>query len=123
MGIEQTVAKFTVQTAVYWGAPTDNGYGQKTFSEPAEIACRWDGDIRIKDTTAQQSPGETQDSQAKLLVLIDLEVGGYVMLGDLDDLDSGDNNPVIIEGAYKIQRFVKTPMVRKTDEFVRTVYV
>jgi len=123
MGIEQTIAKFTVQTAVYWGAPQPNGFGQYEFSDPVEIACRWDGDILLKDRSNPQAPGELQDPNAKVLVLQDLEIGGFLMLGTLDDLDSGDTNPLEIEEAYKIMRIVKTPMVRKTDEFVRTVYV
>ena len=123
MGIEATVAKFTVQTAVYWGAPIPDGFGQKTFTNPVEISCRWDGDLTLKATSNQQAPGQVEDSHAKVLVTQDLQVGGYLMLGTLNDLDSGEIVPTTIEGAYQIIRFVKTPMVRKTNEFVRTVYV
>jgi hypothetical protein len=129
--IENVVKKFCVQTAVYWGSPVDDGYGGKTFDDPIELLPPLNG-VRWEETTQviTNNQGREIVSKAKILLCQDVDEEGYLFLGTLDDLSdsSGDSSgayydPLRIEGAYEIKRFDKTPMVKKTDQFVRTVYL
>lgn len=119
--IETTVSRFTVQTCLYWGNPVSDRKGGWTFDDPVEIDCRWDGKQELKVGL----DGNIFSSQAVVLVNIDLSRRGYLYLGTLDDFDSSDDisNPVEIEEAFIIQQFEKIPMVRSTDDFVRTAYL
>lgn len=129
--IENVVKKFCVQTAVYWGNPVNDGYGGKTFDDPVELLPPTNG-VRWEETTQviTNNQGKEIVSKAKILLCQDVDEEGYLFLGTLDDLSdsSGDSSgayydPLQIEGAYEIKRFDKTPMVRKTNQFVRTVYL
>lgn len=120
MGIEQFIQRICVQTAVYWGNPVPDGYGGTDYDDPVEIACRWDETINV--ITA--SNGKEVVSKASILVTQNIDEEGYLYLGTLDDLDSDAlDEPETVDGAWKIQRFDKTPMIMKTDEFVRTAYL
>lgn len=124
-GIERVVNKFTVQTAVYWGNPVDDGFGSMTFDDPIELAppngVRWDEKQEVK-----VGPGGNEfTSQSKVLVNQDVDRQGYLYLGSLSDFDSSVDisKPKTIKGAYIIQQFEKIPFVKKTDEFVRTAFL
>jgi hypothetical protein len=123
MGIEATVAKFCVQTCVYWECLGPDGFGGQSFSEPVELSCRWDGiqELNIDDT--KQSPAAEIISNAKVLLTQDVKLSSYLWLGFIANLPTEIDNPVQIPQAYQVTKFVKTPMVRKTNEFVRTAYV
>jgi hypothetical protein len=120
-GIEKVESKFCVQTAVYWGNPTNDGYGGFTFDSPVEIMCRWD-DVSKVDVGPD---GNIQLTRSSIMVTQDLDELGYLYLGSLDDFDStvDTSKPQDIQGAYIIHRFDKTPMVFKTDEFVRVAHL
>ncbi len=120
MGIEQTIQRFTVQTAVYWAPGTPDGYGGRNWVAPVEIACRWeDKAIRITEPN-----GEEIISRAKILVTQDVLEQGMLYLGTLADLSpSEEADPKTVDKAFTIRRFDKLPMVKKTDEFVRTAYL
>jgi hypothetical protein len=114
------VESVCVQTAVYWGSPKNDGYGGTTYDSPVEIKCRWDG----KTKRITNDEGEEVVSRAQVLVTQDLEVGGVLYLGTLNDLGTEqENDPAQIVGAYKIQRVEKSPLFRSTKDFVRTVYL
>jgi hypothetical protein len=114
------VTSVCVQTAVYWGAPTPDGYGGYTYADPTEISCRWDGKVQL----IRAANGEEVVSNAEVLVTQDVDEGGYLYLGTLDDFDSDDGeDPRNIDGAAKIISIVKTPLFRSTDEFVRQVFL
>lgn len=120
MSIEDVVSRFCVQTAVYWGNPTKDGYGGYTYDEPVEISCRWEQEVDVY--TPRQ--GVQYFSNAKVMVTQDLDVEGYLYLGSLSDLDPNDErDPEKINGAYKIAIISKIPMVKKTDDFVRIIYL
>lgn len=122
MSIETFIAKISVQTAVYWAGPTPNGYGGFTFesSSPREINVRWENITEL--ITA--ADGERYATKAKIFVNEDVDVNGFLFLGTLDDLDSGEEeDPREVRNAFPIRRFDKTPMIRKTDEFVRMAYI
>ena len=119
MGIEKFIKKIAVQTAVYWGNPTDDGYGGKTYYSPVEISVRWENTNELITT----ADGEQYACIAKIFVTQDVKVNAYIYLGDFDDIDSDEGNPKSVEGAYRIRRFDKIPMIKKTDEFVRLCYI
>lgn len=126
-GIEKVVAKFCVQTAVYWGNPQNDGYGGNTFDDPVEISCRWEDKTEVDiGWFSTGFPGNIRLSKSTVLVTQDLDQKGYLWRGTLDELNElydDISNPIEIRDAYPIHRVDKIPMVFKTDEFVRTVYL
>ena len=141
MSIQKFIEKVCVQTAVYWGDPTPDGYGGKTYSDPVEIPCRWEDTLEV----IKDERGEEIICKAKVLVTQDLEEGGMLYLGTLEDLGvvTGGNvvmgglgtgnivsagltkmsHPEDVEDAYEITIVKKIPMIRSTSEYVRTVYL
>ena len=120
MGVLQKIAeKFAVQTAVYWGTPQPDGYGGLSFAEPEEIAVRWDGEEQL----TRDQYGNEFYQKAKVIVTKDLDFEGFLYLGLLIDLPSGITSPMEVPEAYQIRRKTTTPMVRKTDDFFRVVYL
>ena len=144
MSIQKFIEKVCVQTAVYWGDPTPDGYGGKTYSDPVEIPCRWEDTLEV----IKDKRGEEIICKAKVLVTQDLEEGGMLCLGTLEDLGivvTGGNvvmgglgignivlaglakikksHPEDVEDAYEITMVEKIPMIRSTSEYVRTVYL
>lgn len=118
MGIEKFIQKVCVQTAVYWGNPQPDGYGGITFDAPVEIGCRWEDKTQI----IVNNQGKEMISKAEVLVTQDLDVQGRLYLGSISELES-DPVPMEVEGAFEIKAFNKIPMIRKTDVFVRKVYL
>ena len=119
MGIEKFIRRIAVQTAVYWGNPVDDGFGGLIFDDPVEIKCRWDATAEL--ITA--ADGEQYVTRAKIIVIQDMDVNGYLFLGFLIDLDSDNSNPKEIDGTCRIRRFDKVSMIRSTTQFVRTVFI
>jgi len=120
--MESFIARLCTQTAVYWGDPTDDGRGGKTFGSayPVEIDCRWED--HVEEVAGRD--GSVIVCRAVVYVTEDVEEGGYLYLGTLDDLDSGEEaDPTIINDAYVIRRFDKVPALRLTSEFLRKVYL
>lgn len=126
-GIEKIVAKFCVETAVYWGNPVNDGYGGFTYDDPVEIDCRWENKMEMDiGWLSTGFPGNIRLSKASVLVTEDLDLNGVLWRGTLDtlnDIYDDISNPKIISEAYAIHRIDKIPMVFKTDEFVRTVWL
>ena len=126
-GIEKIVEKFCVETAVYWGNPVNDGYGGFTYATPVEIDCRWENKTEMDiGWLSTGFPGNIRLSKASVLVTEDLDLNGVLWRGTLDTLnDTYDDisDPKIISEAYAIHRVDKIPMVFKTDEFVRTVWL
>lgn len=117
-GIEKFLLKISVQSATYWAPGAEDGYGQKSFAAGVDIPVRWDA----RERESQDRFGKTVFSKATVIVNEDLEVGGMLRLGTLDDLDS-DPNPLELEDAYEIISFDKIPMIKRNDIFVRIVYL
>lgn len=131
MALQGFLETVCVQTAVYWGTPTPDGYGGQTWADPVEVKVRWDNVTKlIKD-----AKGKEVACMAEVLVAgrlendgmvtpIDLAVDGRLYLGSLDELDSGQEaDPMQIETAWPIVRFDKTPEFGSTEDFVRTAYL
>ena len=127
-GIIKFIKKVCVQTAVYWGSPTLDGYGGKTFADPVELTPpnggRWDQKVQLVEDKGIRATGEEIISNAVVLLNQDVDEQGYLYLGSLDDLDSGvQDNPLEVEGAYEIKKVEKIPLFRSATEFVRKAYL
>jgi len=114
------VSSVCVQTAVYWGNPTADGYGSYSFDDPVEISCRWDDQTQM----VKNADGKEVVSRARLLLTQDVDEGGLILLVTLDDLDSAsEENPTSLTNAWEILRFVKTPLFQSSTDFVREAYL
>jgi hypothetical protein len=105
------------QKAVYWGTPAGDGYGGFTFADPVELDCRWEDKTELFVSPA----GEETPSQAVVYLPQDVDVGGYLFLGALDDINS-DQDPQGQDGAYRIKQVYKTPDIKGKD-FLRKVWL
>ena len=121
MSLIQMINRLSVQTAVYWGTPVNDGYGGYTFDDPVEILVRWeDKNVLFKDNT-----GRELISKAQVFIHSDytVEEEGWLYLGDLDDsgLDSA-STPDEVDGAFQIKRINKIPPIGKTENII-SVYL
>ena len=93
------------QKAVYWAEGAHDDFGSPNAANPVEVKCRWeDKHVEFTDTA-----GKKKLSNAIVYVDRDLEVGGMLMLGEVNDLTT--TSPPS-EGVYHIQMFDKTPNLR-----------
>lgn len=107
------------QTAVYWGTPVSTGAGGRTFADAVELDVRWEErhDMFI------DAQGQEKQSSAVVFVDQDVDIGGYLFLGDLDDLSSGEEgDPMTVSGAYEIRQFDKIPDSKGTS-FLRKAWL
>lgn len=106
------------QTAVYWGNPTYTATGGRTFDDPVELDCRWEQ----RSDMFRDAQGNEVHSNAIVFVNSDVVVGGWLYLGELDDLSSSEEaDPQTVDDAYEIRRFDKIPDYSGT--YVRQVYL
>jgi hypothetical protein len=88
------------QTAVYWANPVNDGFGGRTFDNPAELSVRWEQ----RQELFTDSAGQEKRSNAVVYVAQTLVVGEYLFLGDLDDLSSAEEgDPLTVAAAYEIR--------------------
>ena len=119
------ISRMRKQTAVYWallgadsaGVVDYDDYGQPQYTDPVEIACRWE-EVTVEFLDAQ---GTRQISNASVYVDRDVDLGGVLMLGELTDI-TDDDIPKENDNAWEIRRYEKMPNLRNT-EFLRTVYL
>lgn len=122
--IVTTIERLCTQTAVYWGGPTADGEGGYTYDDPVEIDCRWEYRREIFTRMGGGNISEQLISNAIVYVLQDVDEQGLLFLGDLDDLDSADEEqPWEASNVYRIQRVDKIPRLGSTTEFIRKVYL
>lgn len=115
MSIEKFIRSVCVQTAVYWGNPRNDGMGGMVYDPPREIPVRWDDKQKVVlDKNAKEVV-----SNSTVLVTQDLDLEGLLWLGRISDLEI---NP-FPEQIREITAIEKVPMIRKTNQFVRTVYL
>ena len=124
-GIEKFIKSVCVQTAVYWGNPQPDGFGGYTFDDPVEIPVRWEEKMQ----TITGTDGKEFIAATEVLVTDDYDLGGYLMLGNLSDLDSYGMtssdvvNPLELSNTYEIKHRDKIPMIKSKDVFVRKLYL
>ena len=120
MGILKFISKVCVQTAVYWSAPSPNGFGEMQFASPVEIKCRWDDTTEI----ITNKHGAVVNSRATLLVTQQLDENGYLFLGSLEDLSAEQKeNPLLVPKSFAIERADKNPLFKSRDKFVHQIYL
>ena len=106
------------QTVVYWALAASDGYGGSTFSDPVEISGRWEQIQKL----FVNSLGEERLSQSVVYLGQDVVLGGYLYLGDLDDIASSVTGPEDVSGSKKIQQFDKLPDL-KASGFLRKAWL
>lgn len=113
------LTKMLKQKAVYWKLSSleFDDFGQPIPTTPVEIDCRWE-DVGEEFL---DSNGTIQLSRARVYVDRDVEVGGVLMLGELDS-SVDEDNPKENENAWEIRRFEKLPTLKAT-QFLRTVFL
>jgi len=105
------ITKHHKQTMVYWGNPADDGYGGLTFDLPVEIKGRWED----KQKLFINANGKQSVSRAIVFLGQDVDLRGYLYLGELSDLSSAqESDPANITNAFEIQAFGKIPNHRGT---------
>lgn len=112
------IAQKLIQTAVYWSSPSASGYGGYTYSTPSEIDCRWEK----KQILYIDINGQEKLSNAIVYVNQDLDVNGYLYLGEEADLDSSHDNPQIIDNVFRIEAFKKVPNIQGS-QYLRKAYL
>jgi len=104
------------QKVVYWGSPVTDGYGKLTFADPIEIDVRWEAKMEL----FLSFNGKEELSQAIIYSDTEMEIDGYLMLGELTDLIGLTSDPMAQVAACPIKQFKKSPdltgstYVRKT---------
>ena len=107
------------QTAVYWGNPSSDGYGGRTFDDAVEMDVRW----QDRQELFVDAQGREQTSRAVVYVATDLIIGGYLYLGELTDLSSAEEgDPLAVAAAYEIRAISKTPDIG-ASRFARKVWL
>jgi len=122
MSIESYIASLCLQKAVYWGAPTNDGYGQFTFSPGIEIDCRWEN----KEQIVAQEMEKAVIFRSIIYVLQDLDTDGLLWLGTADAVGvAAIANPYTMTagGLMIVKRFEKTPSIRDVDQFLRKAFL
>src|SRR5512135_3684277 len=94
-------------TAVYWSAPTNDGYGGFSYGQPVELECRWEEAAKLFNNRE----GQEIIGAIAVQVTVDVEQNGMMKLGTLDDLESADYNDPVGAGALPVVRFDKVPTV------------
>jgi hypothetical protein len=106
------------QTVVYWALDAKDKWGNRTFVAPVELAARWEDrqDLFI------DASGRESVSKAFIFLGQDVDLGGFLFLGELSDIDSSvdETNPKNVSNSYEIKAGGKIPNTKATD-FERVV--
>ena len=106
------------QTALYWATPMPDGWGGNTWDDPVELDCRWEQ----KQELFIDAHGDEVRSAAVVYLDQDVDTGGFLMLGDLDDISSSSESPDDVGEAFEIRGFAKIPNIKGT-KFERRVWL
>jgi len=99
MGIPRFMHKWMTQDLVYWRMTGNDGEGGFEFAAPVELKCRYEK----KTEQVLTANGEEKVSRARLFTSTELQEGGYVYIGTLDDSNiPSDESPEKTEGAARI---------------------
>jgi len=114
MGIIKRIRKMK---AIYW-SPTGrrDRNGNVICDSPVELDCRWED---VSELFMDEN-GNQQVSNAVIFVDRDVQVRGYLKLGELDSYISDD--PLDNVGVFVIRKFENIPNLRVT-EFLKVAMV
>jgi len=107
------ITKYLKQTCVYWGSPIVDGYGGRTFDAPVELSCRWEDRREL----FRDASGNEVVSESIVLLGQSVDLGGFLYLGTISDLDSSLSVPSEVDGmeaAREIRYVKKTPDLKGT---------
>lgn len=120
MSIFEVLARAAVSTAVYWAAPSLDEYGTRFYPTPEEIKVRWEDRTEL----VIERGGEKWTSSSQVYVLQDVDLDGYLYLGELLSLDpSGQDNPETVAQAKRIRRVDKITSLADVSVVVRVAYL
>jgi hypothetical protein len=105
------IGRMLNQTAVYWGTPVDDGYGGSTLADPVLIDCYW----AERQEQFVSATGKTELSRAVVMLASAVEVGGWLLLGDYDDVASSISNPNQLEEALPVRATAKIPGINPLE--------
>lgn len=107
--VPYSIKRFLNQTLVYWGNPQDDGEGGFTYDAPIEIRGRCEYRVEI----VRGDMNEEVVSRARVYLDREVQHGGYLYLGTLDDSAIGDNmHPSSTDEAMRILSLDKIPRLR-----------
>tara|TARA_R110000851_G_scaffold46656_6_gene113570 strand:+ start:798 stop:1136 length:339 start_codon:yes stop_codon:yes gene_type:complete len=112
MGI---ISKMRKQKAVYWSPSSYDGFGRPVMSTAVQITCRWE-DVHEQFLDKE---GQEQTSSSRVYVSQDVELGGYLWLGDISGKPS---DPLQDNNSWEIRKFENLPNLKAT-EFLKTAMV
>lgn len=107
------LSKFLNQTAVYWAATGNDGWGGKIYASPVEVAVRWTD----KQEKFISGNAEEEVSRTVILAETDFVVDGRLLLASLIDLgsapDPNEENALVIKAVAKIPDKTANQFLRK----------
>lgn len=104
------IRRMRKQKAVWWErSDTANRHGKFTFSEPAEIDCRWDDSM----SEFRTETGQVLISQATVYPDRILKEGDKLRKGEMETDEPSD--PTLLKTAFEVQRFEQIPNLKNTE--------
>jgi len=110
------IGKMLREAGVYWAPAGRDQFGRPVFADPVQVRCRWED----KSEEYIDPQGDTCKSSARIFVDQDVERGGMLMLGSLNNV-----NLLVApaaNGALEIKSFTKSTNLNRT-QFLRMVLV
>ena len=91
------------QKCTYWGRPTKNAWGDRTYPSPAILSCHWEEKAQLFiDKTGAES-----NSHAVVLVESEVEIDGSLFFGESDE-----DNPNNQDGSDTIRMVERVATIR-----------
>lgn len=105
------IANKLPQQATWWSVTAGDGFGGDVVAPPVLLNCRWQD---VSETMRSHLDSREFVSRAVVYLDTDIAVGDYLCLGD----QTVQTDPATVNGAWKVERWNKTPDLRNLD-FVR----
>lgn len=107
------------QKAVYWAAPTRDGYHTPTFATPVEVSVRWEEKAEL----FVDSNGKEVQSKSIVFLDTDAVLDGYFYLGTLTSLSTAQKaDPRTLSAAYPVRGYSKTADIHGLS-YLRKVFL
>lgn len=98
----------------WWSITGPDGFGGDKFAAPVLISGRWED---RQEKFIGQLDRQEKVSNAVVFMDRDAALGDYLCLGN----QTSQSNPTSVVGAYKIEKYNKTPNLRSLDYVRRAV--